>query len=102
MQETPMLQAAQMAPTETALREYLDAALMQTDLLQKIVRGLRNGSDLSLSAWQEAFEASHRTLEHISKAMTLAQEVFEGHLVQVSGSLSEDLVCDEFQCLTWK
>jgi SHS2 domain-containing protein len=102
MQETPILQAAQTAPTETALHEYLNAALMQTDLLQKIVRGLRNGSDLSLSAWQEAFEASQRTLEHITKAMTLAQEVFDGHLVQVAGSLSEDLVCDEFQCLTWK
>ncbi len=102
MQETPMQPGVDTGTAETGLREYLSAALMQTELLQKILRGMRNGNDLSLNAWSEAFEASHRTLEHIDKAVTLAQEVFDGHLVQVSGALSEDLICDEFQCLTWK
>jgi hypothetical protein len=41
-------------------------------------------------------------LEHIQKAMTLAQEVFNGHEVQMSGALSEEMTCDKFQCLTWK
>jgi len=65
---------------------------MQTELLRKILRVLQRGGDLSLSAWDEAFDASHRTLEHINKAVTLAQEVFDG----------QDVLCDEFQCLTWK
>ena len=74
----------------------------QAELLQKILHALQIGTDLSLAAWHEAFEASNRTLEHINKAMTVAQEVFDGHVVLVSGSLSEDLICDEFKCLTWK
>ena len=75
---------------------------MQTELLRKILRVLQRGGDLSLSAWDEAFDASHRTLEHINKAVTLAQEVFDGHMAQVAGALSEDVLRDEFQCLTWK
>jgi len=75
---------------------------MQADFFQKILLTLQTGTDLSLEAWQEAFEASKRTLEHINKAITLAQEVFDGHVVMVSGSLSEDMICDEFKCLTWK
>jgi hypothetical protein len=102
MQETAMVQAGATDAAEAGMREYLDAALMQTELLGKILGGLQNGTDLSLAAWGEAFEASRRTLEHINKAMTLAQEVFEGHVVQVSGALSEDLICDEFKCLAWK
>ena len=87
---------------ETEMSEFLNAALMQTELLQKILGGLQKGTDLSLGTWHEAFEASHRTLEHINKAVTLAQEVFDGNMVLVSGSMSEDLICDEFKCLTWK
>ncbi len=82
--------------------EYLNVAVMQAEVLQKILRGLQTGTDLSLATWREAFEASHRTLEHINKAVTLAQEVFDGNMVLVSGSMSEDLICDEFKCLTWK
>ena len=102
MQEILVLERVRIAPTERVLRDYLNAALMQTDLLQQILCGLRHGSDLSLSTWQQAFEVSHRTLDHITKAMALAQEVFDGHLMQVSGSLAGDLICDEFECLTWK
>jgi hypothetical protein len=101
MQEPLMLQAGT-GTAETSMNEYLNAALMQTELLRKMLYSLRKGSDLSLAAWSEAFEASQRTVDHIHKAMTLAQEVFDGHVVQVSGSLLEDLICDEFQCLTWK
>ncbi len=102
MQETPLQPGVDTGTAEIGLSEYLSVALMQADLLRKILYGMQNGTDLSLTAWSEAFEASHRTLEHINKAVTLAQKVFDGHLVQVSGSLSEDLICDEFQCLTWK
>jgi hypothetical protein len=102
MQETPMVQAGATDAAEAGMREDLNVAVMQTELLQKILRGLQNGTDLSLAAWSEAFEASHRTLEHISQAVTLAQEVFDRHEVQVSGSLSEEMTCDEFQCLTWR
>jgi hypothetical protein len=103
MQETPMQPEVDTATAETGISEYLNAALMQTEFLRKILDGLqKNGNDLSLVAWREAFEAYHRTLEHLNKAMILAQEVFDGHVVLMSGSLSEDLICDEFQCLTWK
>jgi hypothetical protein len=102
MQEKPMVQAGATDAAEAGMREYLNVAVMQTELLRKILRGLQNGTDLSLATWREAFEASHRTLEHIDKAVTLAQEVFEGHEVQVSGALTEEMTCDEFQCLTWK
>ncbi len=103
MQEEPlMLERVQIAPTEIALRECLNAALRQTDLLQQILHGLRHGNDLSLFTWQQAFEVSHGTLDHITKAMALAQEIFNQHMVQVSGSLTENWICDEFQCLTWK
>jgi len=102
MQETPMVQTEATDAAETGMSEYLNAAVMQADFLQKILRTLQTGTDLSLEAWQEAFEASKRTLEHINKAITLAQEVFDGHVVMVSGSLSEDMICDEFKCLTWK
>jgi hypothetical protein len=102
MQETPMVQAGATDMEGAGLREYLNVAVTQTELLQKILRGLQNGADLSLAAWSEAFQASQRTLEHINKAVTLAQEVFEGHEVQVSGALTEEMTCDEFQCLTWK
>lgn len=99
MQETS---PEQVAATKTAMNEYLNAALMGTELLRQILCTLLKGGDLSLTAWHEAFEASHYLVEHIDKAMTLAQEVFDGHAVQVSGSLSKDLFCDEFECLTWK
>jgi len=102
MQETPMVQAGATDAAEAGMREYLNVAVTQTELLQKILRGLQNGADLSLAAWSEAFQASQRTLEHINKAVTLAQDVFEGHEVQVSGALTEEMTCDEFQCLTWK
>ncbi len=97
-----MVQAGATDATEADIREYLNVATVQTELLRKILHALQHGSDLSLAAWQEAFEASNRTLEHINKAVTLAQKVFEGHEVQVSGALSEEMTCDEFQCLTWK
>jgi hypothetical protein len=102
MQETPTPQGVGTGTAETAVREYLNAALLQTELLRQILRGLQKGDDLPLAAWQEAFEASNWTLEHINKALTLAQEVFDEHMVLVPGSLLEDLTCDEFQCLTWK
>ncbi len=97
-----MVQTEATDAAETGMSEYLNAALMQAEVLQKILHGLQNGTDLSLAAWHEAFEASNRTLERINKAMTVVQEVFDGHVVLVSGSLSEDMICDEFQCLTWK
>ena len=97
-----MVQAGATDAAGAGMREYLDVAVTQTEFLQKILRGLQNGADLSLAAWHEAFEASNRTLEHINKAMAVAQEVFDGHVVMVSGSLSEEMTCDEFQCLTWK
>jgi len=102
MQETPMMQAKAADTAEAGLREYLSVAVMQAEILQKILGTLQDGTDLSLAAWREAFEASHRTLEHLKQAVTLAQEVFDGHEVQVSGALSEEMTCDEFQCLTWK
>jgi hypothetical protein len=102
MQEPPMVKAGAMDATQASMREYLDMAMMQAEFLPKILHGLQTGSDLSLAAWREGFEASHRTLDHINKAMTLAREIFEGHEVQVSGALSEELTCDEFQCMTWK
>ena len=97
-----MVQARDADAAEAAMGEYLNVAVMQAEVLQKILRGLQTGTDLSLATWREAFEASHRTLEHINKALTLAQEVFDGHEEQVSGALSEEMTCDEFQCLTWK
>lgn len=102
MQEQSMAQTEATDVAEGGISEYLSAALMQTELLQKILQNLQEGSDLSLAAWHAAFEASDRTLAHINKAVTLAQQVFDGHVVQVSGALSETLICDEFQCLTWK
>jgi hypothetical protein len=102
MQETSLSQIGVTNAAETGLGEYLNAALMQTEHLQQILRRLQDGNELSLAAWKEAFEGSHRTIDHLTKAMTLAQEVFDGHVVLTSGALSEDLVCDEFQCLTWK
>ena len=97
-----MMQAKAADTAEVGLREYLSVAVMQAEILQKILGTLQDGTDLSLAAWHEAFEASNRTLEHINKAMTMAEEVFDGHVVLVSGSLSEEMTCDEFQCLTWK
>jgi len=102
MQEAPMVQLGAMDATQASMREYLDMALLQAEFLPKILRGLQTGSELSLAAWREGFEASHRTLDHINTALTLARKIFEGHEVQVSGALSEELTCDEFQCLTWK
>jgi hypothetical protein len=102
MQETSMARAETTDAAEAGMREYLSVAGMQAEVLQKILVGLQNGSDLSLAAWREAFEACQRTLERIQKAMTLAQEVFDGHEVEVSGALSKEMICDEFQCLTWK
>ncbi len=102
MPETLMTQTGATNVAETGISEYLSVALMQTELLQKILRNLQEGSDLSLAAWQAALEASDRTLEHIKKALTLAEVVFDGHVVEVSGALSEGLICDEFKCLTWK
>jgi len=97
-----MVQARAADASEAGLREYLSVAEMQAEILQKILRNLQDGTDLSLAVWREAFEASHRTLDHLEQAVTLAQEVFDGHEVQVSGALSEEMTCDEFQCLTWK
>ena len=97
-----MVQAGASDAAEAAMGEYLNVAVMQAEILQKILGTLQDGTGLSLAAWREAFEASHRTLEHLKQAMTLAQEVFDGHEVQVSGALSEEMTCDEFQCLTWK
>ena len=97
-----MVQVRDADAAEAGLREYLSVAMMQTETLQKILRSLQDGTDLSLAGWREAFEASHRTLEHLKQAVTLAQEVFDGHEVLVSGALSEEMTCDEFQCLTWK
>ena len=97
-----MVQVGAMDATQASMREYLDVAVMQAEILPKILHGLQTGSDLSLSTWREAFEASHRTLDHISKAVTRAEEIFEGHEADVSGALSEEMTCDEFQCLTWK
>jgi hypothetical protein len=102
MQEPPMVQARATDAAEAGMGEYLNVAMMQAEILRKILRGLQTGADLSLATWREAFEAAHRTLEHIDKAVTLAQEVFDGHEEQVSGALSEEMTCDEFQCLTWK
>jgi hypothetical protein len=102
MQEPPMVRVGAIDATQASMREYLDVAVMQAEILPKILHGLQTGSDLSLATWREAFEASHRTLEHITKAVTQAQEIFDGHEAQVSGALSEDMTCDEFQCLTWK
>ena len=97
-----MVQAEATDAAEAGMGEYLNLAVMQAETLQKILRNLQDGTDLSLAVWREAFEASHRTLEHLKQAVTLAQEVFDGHEVLVSGSLSEEMTCDEFQCLTWK
>jgi hypothetical protein len=102
MQKPPTVQAGVTNATEAGMREYLNVAMMQAEILQKNLGSLQTGTDLSLAAWREAFEASHRTLEHIDKAVTLAQEVFDGHEVLVWGALSEEMTCDEFQCLTWK
>jgi hypothetical protein len=77
-------------------------AVVQAEILPKILHGLQAGADLSLATWREAFEASHRTLDHINKAVTRAEEIFDGHEAQVSGALSEEMTCAEFQCLTWK
>lgn len=102
MQKSPMEQVGASDATQASMKAYLDVAAMQADILPKILHGLQTGSDLSLATWREAFEASHRTLDHITKALTQAQEIFEGHETQVSGALSEEMTCDEFQCLTWK
>jgi hypothetical protein len=102
MQEIPQEQVGTTDGTEAAINGYLKAALMKTELLRQILCCLQKGSDLSLAAWNEAFQASHYTVEYIDKALTLAQEVFDGHVVQIAGSLSADLLCDEFKCLTWK
>jgi hypothetical protein len=102
MQEPPMEQVEAMDATQASMREYLEVAVMQAEILPKILHGLQTGSDLSLATWREAFEASHRTLDHINKAVTRAEEIFDGHEAQVSGALSEEMTCDEFQCLTWK
>jgi hypothetical protein len=102
MQEKQMEQRVDTGTAEMGMEEYLNAAVMQAEFLRKILGGMQKGTDLSLAAWSEAFDASHRTLEHINKAVTLAQEVFEGHMVQMTGAISEELICDEFQCLKWK
>ncbi|HZU68754.1 MAG TPA: hypothetical protein VFA09_15860 [Ktedonobacteraceae bacterium] len=102
MQETPQKQVGTAGATEIAMNEYLKAALLKTELLRQILYCLQKGGDLSLEAWSEAFQTSRYTLEYIDKVLTLAQEVFDEHIVQISGSLSVDLVCDEFKCLTWK
>jgi hypothetical protein len=102
MQEKQIQQRVNAGTAEMGVEECLNVAALQAEYLRKILDGLQKGTDLSLAAWSEAFDASHRTLEHINKAVTLAQEVFEGHLLQMSGALSEDLICNEFACLTWK
>ncbi|HLH63157.1 MAG TPA: hypothetical protein VKV20_15865 [Ktedonobacteraceae bacterium] len=102
MQETPQELAGTTGAAEIAMNRYLKAALMKTELLRQILCCLQKGGDLSLAAWNEAFQTSHYTLEYIDEVLTLAQEVFDGHVVQIPGSLSTDLLCEEFNCLTWK
>ncbi len=102
MQETPIVQGVDTTTADTGMREYLSTAAMQAESLLKIFQTLLSGSQLSLATWQEAFAASHRTLERINKAVTLTEEVFDGHMVQTPGFVSEDMTCDEFQCLDWK
>ncbi len=102
MQEKQIEHKVDTGTAEMGMEEYLNAAVMQAEYLRKILGGLQKGTDLSLAAWSEAFDASHRTLEHINQAVTLAQKVFEGHMVQLSGAMTEDLICNEFECLTWK
>lgn len=97
-----MVQVGAMDATQAGMREYLDVAMMHAEILPKILHSLLTGSDLSLATWRKNFEESHRTLEYINKAMTRAQEIFDGHEAEVSGALSEEMTCDEFQCLTWK
>ncbi len=97
-----MEQVGAIDAAQASMREYFDVAVMQAEILPKILYGLQTGSDLSLATWREAFEASLRTLDHINKAVTRAQEIFEGHEADMSGALSEEMTCDEFQCLTWK
>jgi hypothetical protein len=101
MQNT-MERRAELATVVADMAEYLGIAEMQTESLLTLVQTLCQGQRLSLSAWHEAFEASQRLVEHIHQALDLAQEVFDEHEVLIAGSLSEDLTCDEFQCLTWK
>ncbi len=97
-----MVQVGATDATQASIREYLDVAVMQAEILPKILHGLLTGSDLALATWRQNFEESHRTLEYINKAMTRAQEIFDGHETEMSGALSEEMTCDEFQCLTWK
>ena len=101
MQATPIVQGTELDTADTGMREYLSVAEMQTQSLLKILQTLQAGSHLSLATWQEVFAASHRTAERITKAITLAEEVFDGHVVLMPGFVSEDMTCDEFTCLTW-
>jgi cell division ATPase FtsA len=102
MQEPPMMQAGASDATRASIRELLDEAMMHAETLPKILHSLLAGSDLSLATWRKNFEESHLTLENINKAMTRAQEIFDEHEEEVAGALSEEMTCDEFQCLTWK
>lgn len=102
MQETPTEQGMDTGKADAGMNEYLSVALMQTESLLKILQTLQTGTQLSLATWKDAYAASHRTLERINKAVTLAEEVFDGNVILVPGFVSEDMICDEFKCLTWK
>lgn len=102
MQETPNVQAGATDITEAGMREYLKEAVTQTEALLKLLHTLQSGTQLPLTMWQDVFAASHRALEHITNAVTQAQEVFDGHMVLMPGFVSEELSCDELECLTWK
>lgn len=97
-----MVQARATDAAEAGMREYLNVAVMQTESLLKLLHIMQTGDQLPLVMWQDVFAASQRTVERITKAVTLAQEVFDGHMALVPGFESDELTCDEFQCLTWK
>jgi hypothetical protein len=102
MQETPTVQTGVPDTPETALREHLNTAVIQTEALLQLLHTLQTGARLSLDTWQEVFAASQDAVERINQAVTLAQDVFDGHVVLLPGFVAAELTCDEFQCLTWQ
>ncbi len=87
---------------EVGMKEFLSVAQKRTETLLKILQTLQTGTNLSLSAWEDAYAASHHILGRINIAVMLAEEVFERHMILVPGFVSEDMICDEFKCLNWK
>jgi hypothetical protein len=102
MQEPPIEQGMYTGTSVAGMEEFLSVAQKQTEALLKILQTLQTGTYLSLATWGDAYAASHRILGRINIAITLAEEVFERHVVLVPGFVSEDMICDEFKCLTWK